>query len=388
MKVWIVGIKGSVATTAIAGVIASRRYNLPKFGMLTETEDFNNLYLVSLEELEFGGHEIRDVSLLDAVRHNVVENGYLSLDIVNDIKKDLNDIEVHLGTVINCGDFITRMASEKCKGATSIREIEERITNDILEFKRSDDCVMINLASAEPHFDIMPEHKTLESFESGLDKDLKWIPASSLYAYCAIKNNIPYINFTSSLGNDIPALKELAVEKNVPHYGKDGKTGETLVKAALAPMFKYRNLRVEGWTGYNVLGGFNGEVLSKEENVIDTTKDKARVINNCLGYNIYSTTDIIYYPPVKNKKVAWDLINFRGFLGYPMSMHFTWEGADSILAAPLVIDLIRLSHFAKKKKIGGLLKPFAFYFKHPIECDIGNLHEQCQMLINWIKSYK
>jgi myo-inositol-1-phosphate synthase len=199
---------------------------------------------------------------------------------------------------------------------------------------------------------------------------------------------MPYINFTPSLGNDIPAIKELAEKERVPHCGKDGKTGETLVKTALVPMFKLRNLIIEGWYGSNILGNLDGRILNNPDNKQSKLITKTSVVPKMLGYKPHLGSRIDYFPPLVDHKVAWDFIAFRGFLNHRMNMQFTWQGCDSILAAPLVIDLIRLMELAKRKGIAGVVKKLAVYFKDPIDINVLDLCTQYELFKSWIEHVK
>lgn len=387
MKVWIIGIKGLVSTTTIVGAYGIKHGLCPTTGLLTETELFNSLNLEKISNIEFGGHDIRTESVYQSAYLNMVENRTYDEKLLRSIKQDLDLIPVKKGSKINCGESISKLSNEN-KEHASLREIEKEVTRDILEFKNSDRCVVVNLASTEPLIDITKEHLTIDALEYAIDNNSGAISAGIMYAYCALKNNIPYINFTPSISNDIPALQELALINNVPHVGKDGKTGETLVKTSLAPMFKYRALNVEGWYGCNILGNMDGKILDDPRNKASKIKTKGEVLKQCLGYSPFSKVTIDYYPPLGDHKVAWDYINFTGFMGHRMNMQFTWQACDSILAAPLVLDLVRLVDFAQKNNIGGLLQPLSVYFKHPIGSNTSDLNIQYLALINWVNDLK
>ena len=340
---------------------------------------------------EFGGHEIRDLdkSFYDAGYEHWEKNRHFEIDILEKVKEDLADKKAMKGTALNCGTGIQEFGEIQTleKEGLTLREITDRLVEDMKKFK-DDDTVVINLASTEPVAKISEEyHGSIDGFEKMLDEDKKeYAAASMLYAYAAIKNGIPYGNFTPSVGSSIKALKEFALENKVPHAGNDGKTGETLVKTTLAPMFLYRNLEVIGWMSYNILGDFDGKVLSHRDNKESKVISKDKVLEKIFGYSPYSITEIEYFPSLADNKTAFDFIHFKGFLGKKMKFYFIWDGIDAILAAPIVIDIARFLLFAKKKGLYGVIKEMAFFFKSPMDTDVINTHEQFNLLVEWFKS--
>lgn len=391
--VWIAGINGSVSATTIVGSIALRKGLTDSVGLLTETDGFEKVReeMPLDKKIKFGGHDVRALNAYEAAKFNYERNKYYSLDLLEKVKDDLLEIPVHKGTAIGGGKGVTNLGIDPLEArGLSLEEIVHTIENDILKFGEGiEDMVLVNLASTEPIAKPVPEFKAIERFESLIRGDKKEsITASMLYAYIALKNNIPYINFTPSTGSDIPALCKLAEEAKTPHIGKDGKTGETLIKTALAPMFIYRALKIDGWFGSNILGNYDGKTLDNPENVKSKIKSKDSVLAKCLGYDTYSKVKIDYFPPLGDRKVAWDYIAFRGFLNTQMSIQFSWCGADSVLAAPLVLDLIRLVHFAKTRNKYGVISELGLYFKSPMGGGPSNLHEQYTILRDWIKDLK
>jgi len=387
MKVWLIGIKGAVATTTIIGTLAVKRGLSSARGIPTQDSSFSRLNLARLEEIEFGGHDIRDLPLYDAAYQNVSENGTFDTTQLVHMKHDIEAIPVRRGITNNCGPAISAICADNpatCADSHfTLLEAADQITEDLCEFARGRECVVVNLASTEPFFPPREEYNTLERFEAALASNAKTIPASAVYAYCALKNEMPYVNFTPSMGNDSPALRQLAEQRGVPHCGKDGKTGETLVKTVLAPMFKYRDLTVDGWYGSNILGNLDGQILNHDDNKESKLKTKTSVVPKMLGYDPYLGSRIDYFPPLSDHKVAWDFISFRGFLGHRMNMQFTWQGCDSVLAAPLVIDLIRFMAVAKRKGICGLVPELAVYFKDPLGTDKFDLFSQYSLFNEW-----
>jgi myo-inositol-1-phosphate synthase len=192
------------------------------------------------------------------------------------------------------------------------------------------------------------------------------LPPSSLAAYAALSAGCPYVDFTPSTGARLPALDELARERGLPYAGHDGKTGETLVKSVLAPMFAQRNLKVRTWSGINLLGGGDGANLARPGANAAKSASKQRVLPETLGYLPQGETRIDYLEDLGDFKTAWDLVTFEGFLGTGMRMEFTWHGCDSALAAPLVLDLARLTAAAHRAGRAGPLPELAFFFKDPL----------------------
>ncbi len=391
LKVWIIGIKGSVAATTVVGIRALQKKIFSPTGLLTETELFKpDTLLVPFKEIEIGGHDIKPISFYESAWQCTVEGGIYNQNLLKDLKPLLDQVVTKSVPPVHCGTGVESIyvGPEKKSYVTQLRKLEREVTKDILDFKGNDRCVVVNLASTEPKIPLVSAHQDLERFEEAIDQNSPYITSSMLNAYCAVKNGIPFVNFTPSTGTDIPALYELALRTKTPHYGKDGKTGETLVKSCLAPMFLYRNLKVLGWYGTNILGNLDGKVLSDPSNKASKLATKDGVLSQCLGYSPISKVSIDYFPPAGEDKIAWDFIIFEGFASHKMRMQFVWEGCDSILAAPLIIDLIRLMDLAARSGSYGLQKQLAIFFKAPMSCGISNIFEQYQMLKEWVEAVK
>src|SRR5690606_27733108 len=246
--------------------------------------------------------------------------------------------------------------------------------------------VVVNLASTEPLCDPALFSWSAEQFDRAVEDDDPRIPASSLYAYAAPRGGMPYVNFTQSIGSGLPALVELAHREGLPVAGRDGKTGETLVKTALAPMFSSRALTVEGWYGTNILGNTDGQVLSYAENAASKVASKQGVLEQCLGYSPAGAVRIDYFPPLVDHKVAWDFIQFRGWGGHRMRMQFTWEGTDAVLAARLVVDCARLIQVVLDRGHSGPVVELGLFFKTPEGSDGMTLHRQYETLLRWAEA--
>jgi myo-inositol-1-phosphate synthase len=247
--------------------------------------------------------------------------------------------------------------------------------------------VVVNVASTEPPLEDPDRYDTRDAFERAVENDDRNIPASALYAYAALVDGRPYVNFTPSTGSALGGLLELAEDKNVPHVGRDAKTGETLVKSALAPMFAGRNLRVRAWEGHNILGNADGQVLEDDRNKAGKLESKGGVLSSLLPDIGHNRVRIDYTPSLDDWKTAWDYIHFEGFLNTEMKMQFIWEGSDSALAAPLVLDLVRLLTHADEHGEGGLQPQLASFFKSPLGIEEHDLSRQFAMLDEYVERY-
>jgi myo-inositol-1-phosphate synthase len=253
--------------------------------------------------------------------------------------------------------------------AATQAELAALIAGDIAAFRRShglDRVVVVNVSTTEAAPPAHPAHADLDALERALATADPVLPPSSLYAYAAFTAGCSYVDFTPSTGARLPALDELARRQTLPYAGHDGKTGETLVKSVLAPMFAMRHLRVRTWSGTNLLGGGDGANLADPAPNAAKAASKQRVLAETLGYRPQGETRIEYVDDIGDFKTAWDLITFTGFLGTAMRMEFTWHGCDSALAAPLVLDLARLTAAAHGAGRAGPLTELAFFFKDPL----------------------
>ena len=260
----------------------------------------------------------------------------------------------------------------------------DRIQADISTFKEDNHIkkmVVINLASTEPPLIDTDAASSIDAIENIIKKNnTHSIRPSFIYAYAAITSGCAYINFTPSEAGLSRGLVDLAHKHHVPVMGSDGKTGETLVKSALAPMFAMRNLEVMSWEGYNILGNMDGKVLQNEENGATKIKSKDRLLPHILGYSPHSRVSIDYVPSLGDRKTAWDFIHFQGFLNTKMNLQFTWQGCDSALAAPLVLDLSRFAFLALERGESGAMHHTASFFKSPWQVNEHSLEKQFRML--------
>lgn len=381
-----IGVGGYIATAVISGALALRKGLCGPAGMVTALDPFSGLGLASTEDLVFGGWEIRRSVPLESAR-GFFRGAQLPFDILPEIETGLKELEANIyeGTAANCGRAIEALAV--ARPASTLKDQVLRLRAEIRDFKKRngvDTAVVVNLASTEPPLPLKPCHDTAEGFKQCVEKNrADDVRAGSLYALAAILEGCPYVNFTPSNSPLIPGLVGLAKAEGVPVMGNDGKTGETLVKSALIPMFIARNLEVLSWEGFNILGNMDGKVLDEPENRESKLLTKDRLLGKALGYSPHSGVHIHYVPSLDDQKTAWNFIHFRGFLGAKMSLQFIWQGYDSILAAPLVIDLVRLSLYAKGRGEAGLMTQLASFFKAPLGVDEHRLGEQFAMLVDY-----
>jgi myo-inositol-1-phosphate synthase len=390
--VWFLGARGGVATTTILGLTALRRQWAESLGLVTELPRFAGLDLASWNDFVIGGHDIREVTLFDeAMKLGRVSNA-LDIELIQKCKPDLDKIDknIRLGSVYNVGRTIEQFAEEEIRVKETPLDVIARIQADLKAFVKKQDLdqlIVMNVASTEPPLDdaeLPPRWRDLQKL---LEKPRKCpLAASSLYAIASLDLGYPYVNFTPSLGSAPQAICELAIERGTCHMGHDGKTGETLLKSALAPMFANRNLQVMSWVGHNIFGNMDGKVLDDPANKKTKVRSKDRLLHQILGYSPQTLVSIEYIESLGDWKTAWDHIHFKGFLGTKMAMQFTWQGCDSLLAAPLVIDLARLTEFAARHGEKGLLTFLASFFKSPLGITEHDFVRQFQMLEAWVAS--
>jgi myo-inositol-1-phosphate synthase len=380
--VWLVGARGSVAVTAMAGAAALRAGLAGPAGCVTATPEFAAAELPDYADLVFGGHDVSDVSVLKQAAELAADR-VIPGALVEAVADELRAADAAIRTV-PARDDDGRSARERINGL--IVDIEE-----FRAARRLRRVVVINVASTEPPIAYQPCHERLADLESALDRDEAALPSSSEYAYAAMRAGCPYVDFTPSTGARLPALDELARSVGVPYAGSDAKTGETLLVSALAPMFTARALRVRSWSGTNLLGGGDGATLADAGAAASKTVSKRRGLDQLLGMPVEGHTHIDNVPAQGGWKTAWDHVGFEGFLGVGMTMQVTWQGCDSALAAPLVLDLARLLARAHETGVTGAFVPGAFFFKDPVPASPGGaveyrLASQYEALVSWAAS--
>jgi myo-inositol-1-phosphate synthase len=377
---------GAVATTFIAGVELARRGLGRPIGSLTQMgtirlgkrsdgrtppiSDF--VPLVGLEDLVFGAWDPIADDAYEAARKAGVLDRHEHLEPIADFLRSIRPMPAAFDQ-----RYVKKLVGTHVKPGSSKRAWAEALREDIRRFKAENGCdrlVMVWCGSTEIFISPGPVHQSLAAFEEGLDRDDEAIAPSMLYAYAALKEGVPYANGAPNLSVDFPAMLELAAERGVPVAGKDFKTGQTLMKTVLAPAFKARMLGVDGWYSTNILGNRDGEVLDDPESFRTKEESKLGVLEYILQPdlypelygNVYHKVRINYYPPRGDAKEGWDNIDIRGWLGYPMQIKVDFLCRDSILAAPIVLDLALFLDLASRARMGGIQEWLSFYLKSPM----------------------
>jgi myo-inositol-1-phosphate synthase len=286
--------------------------------------------------------------------------------------------------------FLANVSGTNRLEKRSHRDVIERLRADLSAFRNSvDSVVVINLASTEKlSAEGNESFNSLADFDAALDANSQDISPAMLYAYAAIAEGVPYGNFTPSLAADIPALIEFAEQQNVPIAGKDGKTGQTFIKSVLAPALKARSLKVDGWYSTNILGNRDGLALSDEDSLASKIKTKSSLLEDILGYEVEDhIVDIRYYRPRGDNKEAWDNIDISGFLSQRMQLKVNFLCKDSILAAPLAIEIARCLDLAQRRGQTGIQEQLSVFFKLPMAKG-GKpeqaFHLQEEILLQWL----
>jgi myo-inositol-1-phosphate synthase len=376
---------GAVSTTFIAGVEAIRKGLAKPIGSLTQmghirlgkrTEKRSPLIkdfvpLSELEQLSFAAWDIFEDDAYQSARNA----GVLDASLLDQLRPDLEAVKP-LKAVFD-QSYVKRLSGTHVKKGKSKMDLAEQLMEDIREVKRktgASRAVMIWCASTETYLEKSPVHQDVESFEKGLRESSPDIAPSMIYAYAAIRSGVPFANGAPNLTVDVPALVQLAYERGVPIGGKDFKTGQTLVKTILAPGLKARMLGLSGWFSSNILGNRDGEVLDDPGSFKTKEESKLSVLEYILQPELYPDlygsfyhkVRIHYYPPRGDNKEGWDNIDIFGWLGYPMQIKVDFLCRDSILAAPLVLDLALFFDLAQRAGLKGIQEWLSFYFKSPM----------------------
>jgi len=383
----IVGVGGAVGTTIVAGIELLKKNLIGTEGLpLADLPGNLTKDLAAYENIIFGGWDLFAENLAKAAEEHEVLTHKQFVAVEDELKK------IKPWRAVGDKNFLANIEGENQFSQNDSHRITiEKIRKDLREFKKiCDEAVVINLASTEKLADEGNEiFNSLAGFEKALDENSKEISPAMLYAYAAISEKIPYGNFTPSAAADIPALVEYAEKQRVPVAGKDGKTGQTMIKTALAPAFKIRALKVEGWYSTNILGNRDGLALSNADSLASKIKTKGSVLNDILGYQVEDhIVDIRYYRPRGDNKEAWDNIDVRGFLGQPMQIKINFLCKDSILAAPLAIEIARLLDLAKRRDSFGVQEQLSVFFKLPMSKSGKPEHalfRQQEMLLEWLR---
>ena len=403
LGVLVVGVGGAVSTTVIVGTVAVRKGLATPIGSITQLATMrlgkrneNNfpkikdiVPLATLDDIVFGGWDIFPEDVYAAAKH---------AEVLTD--KDLEGVKDELVAIKPMKaafdqNFVKRLNGTHVKEAATRWELMEQVREDIRNFKAQNNCdrvVVIWAASTEIYLPLADEHQTLEGFRKAMkENNVEQIAPSMCYAYAAIAEGAPFIMGAPNLCVDMPAMWEFSKEMNVPICGKDFKTGQTMLKTVLAPMLKTRMLGLDGWFSTNILGNRDGEVLDDPDSFKTKEVSKLSVIDTILQpelypelyKNIYHKVRINYYPPRKDNKEGWDNIDLVGWMGYPMQLKVDFLCRDSILAAPLCLDLVLFADLALRCNFSGIQSWLSFYFKSPMH-DFEHVPEH-DLFIQYIK---
>jgi len=376
---------GAVSTTFIAGVMAIRKGIAAPIGSLTQmgtirlgkrTESRTPLIkdlvpLASLDDIVFGGWDIFEDDCYDAA----TTAGVLEPSLLAQIKPEMQAIKPW--PAVFDRHYVKRLDGPNVKKGANKMDLAEQVRADIRRFKKENNLarlVMIWCGSTEIFMTETEAHQSIESFEKALHANDVSIPSSMVYAYAALKEGIPYANGAPNLTVDIPALMDLAHRNRCPIVGKDFKTGQTLIKTVIAPGLKARLIGIKGWYSTNILGNRDGEVLDDPESFKTKEESKKSVLDYILQPDLYPelykdlchVVRINYYPPRGDNKEGWDNIDLVGWLGYPMQLKINFLCRDSILAAPIVLDLVLFLDMASRAGLSGIQEWLSFYFKSPM----------------------
>ena len=376
---------GAVASTFIAGVEAIKQGIAKPIGSMTQmgtirlgkrTENRSPIIkdfvpLFDFDKLVFGGWDINEENLYEIA----LRNGVLEKTLIDSVRKPLEDYTVMKGVFDK--KYVKKLDGDWVKNGKNKMDLAKQIMDDIYSFNSENnvtDNVMIWCGSTEIFLESSDVHSSLKKFEEGLKKNDPGIAPSMIYAYAALKMGIPYANGSPNLSVDITALSELALEKNTPIAGKDFKTGQTLMKTILAPGLRARQLGIRGWFSTNILGNRDGEVLDDPDSFKTKEESKLSVLDSVLQpelnpelyKDLYHKVRINYYPPSGDNKEGWDNIDIFGWLGYPMQIKIDFLCRDSILAAPIVLDLVLFLNLAQRAGMKGIQEWLSFYFKSPM----------------------
>ena len=380
----IVGVGGAVASTVAAGLEHIRQGAGDRVGL--PLAQFNDAGLVPYENIVIAGWDLNPADLAAAAAHH----GVLPPPMLSGLNDNLAAISPWAATV-NTNFCRNVDGANRIKANSHLGSVEQ-IRQDIRGFSERTGIkrlVVINLASVESWPEDTAAFGTIARFEQALLDNHPSISPAMLYAYAAIKEGIPYGNFTPSLGADIPALTALAKELGIPVAGKDGKTGQTFLKTVLAPAFRDRALHVDGWFSTNILGNNDGFALDDSGSLASKIQTKGSVLDDILGYKVEDhVCQIHYYRPRGDDKEAWDNIDISGFLGQRMQIKVNFLCKDSILAAPLVIEIARCLDLARNRGAGGAQVQLGLFFKSPMTINGAaaehDFFRQQQVLTDWL----
>ena len=393
---------GAVATTLIAGVESIRKGHNAPIGSLTQmghirlgkrTDNRQPLIkdfvpLADLNDIVFGGWDIYEDNCYQSAKNA----GVLTSEQLDKVRPFMESIRPM--KAVFSKEFVKRLDGPNVKTGKNKMDLAEQLMKDIEDFKKNNNCerlVVVWCASTEAYREPSKSHSSLKNFEEGLRNNDPTIAPSQIYAYAALKMKVPFCNGAPNLCVDTDAIQELAMENRVAISGKDFKTGQTLMKTILAPGFKARMLGVSGWFSTNILGNRDGEVLDDPESFKTKEVSKLSVLDSILQTeqypdlykNLFHKVRINYYPPRGDNKESWDNIDIVGWMGMPMQIKINFLCRDSILAAPVALDLALFTDFAQRAGYRGIQEWLSFYYKAPMAAK--GLHPEHDLFIQLIK---
>jgi myo-inositol-1-phosphate synthase len=374
---WLVGARGSVGTTAALGLAAVAAGHAAPDGCVTAAAAFEGLPLPGWGDLVVGGHDVSDVSMTKRAEA-LVDAGMIPAALLAATAPALDaaDAEVRPGHrgLLAPGQSQQRVAEQLAADITSFAD-RHRLAR----------VVVVDVSSTEPPVAPAPEHADPVALAAALaEPDRVVLPPSSVTAWAALLAGAAYAGFTPSAGMGLPALQRLAADRGVPVAGRDGKTGQTWLRTVLAPAFTDRGLRVLSWAGTNLLGGGDGATLADPQAVRSKLASKTRGLRDLTGSDV-TPLHIDHVPDLGDVKVAWDHVHAQGFLGSRITLQTTWSAYDSMLAAPMVLDLARLLALAHAAGVAGVVPELGFFFKDPWGSDRHGAADQAAALVAWAR---
>jgi myo-inositol-1-phosphate synthase len=371
---WLAGARGSVATTTVVGLLALQRGLVEPTGCATTRPPLDDVALPAWSRIHIGGHDVVSTPL-ETRADALADAGVLPHGVLAAVRPSLAGID----DAIKC-------RPDPAPGVDVQESAVRSLAADIADFRQRrglERVVVVNVASTEPPCAEEAWHHDAGLLTQALaDPGKVALPPSSATALAAIRAGCPYVNFTPSPGIRLPVLEKLVTAAGLPYAGSDGKTGQTLLRSALGPMFAARALRVRSWSGTNLLGGGDGATLAGCGAAASKLRSKSRAVTALFG-DVTAPLHIDHVPDLGDVKVAWDHVAFEGFLGARMALQLSWTGYDSALAAPLVLDLCRLVAAAHAAGLAGPLTALGCFFKDPVGSNVHGFADQWRALTDW-----
>ena len=373
--IWLVGARGSIGTTVAVGLHVIANELAAPTGCTTAGDEFVGVPLPRFADLVLGGHDISRTPLTLRAQQ-LAESGMIPPRLVSAAQSGLEQADAEI-----------RPGYDPAAHHGSQAEVVRRLAADIAGFRARHalrTVVVVDISSTEPIPEDRPEfHDTVLLAEVLADPDAALLPASAVTALAAIESGSAYACFTPSAALTLPAIRALAEERGIAFAGQDGKTGETLLRTAIAPMFVARGMHVHSWAGANLLGGGDGATLADPEAVRSKLASKTRGLRSLVGEHVVAPLHIDNVPDLGDIKTAWDHIHAEGFLGSRITMQTIWSAYDSMLAAPLILDIARLLALAETAGVRGVVPELGFFFKDPWGSDVHDFSRQATELYAW-----